>query len=671
MNKYLLAIPFYKNEKFIDEIIRWFKSTAAQIDRELISEVVVINDCPSSEGSEFLQSKCAEIGFLYVKNQENIGYLRTANAAYEKAKLKDVCLILLNSDTIPFPGFLSEINKCFERDSMLGIVSARSNNATICNIYDRSIYYEDERSLQKFQKDSVLFQKYLPDISYVPVVTGFCFAIHRNVIKTFDGFDAIYTVGYEEENDFCIRVSERGYRIGIANKAFVAHLEGKSFELTGVRKTLKEKNAEIIRNKYLFYDNIIENYSNSLTYSLEKRVAKVLDNQKKILIDARVLSPYFNGSNKLIVEYINALVKLDYLVDISVNISAAKFHNLTDSPNINFIQEPSKIYEIGILLGQPMYEPMLWTIPRHSLVSLCIFFDTIAHDCPQLRAENKILDSLWTILPFVYTDISFISEHSHEQFKNKFGTGLAKLHTHLLPINVKSFSSISNTMSSNCALVFGNKFIHKGIDILLSQLPEVSDFKYYILGHATKTTRSDIIFLNPGEISKDHLDELFKKISFSIMPSFAEGFGFPLIETLSYGKPIYCRDIKCYREIIEVIPEEYQSLVRIVEDFFDLNKYKTKKDISYHSVRFDSYEDYVKKIMSDIEVVSSELFFNSLKARYLFIREEKYTKYSFRNVIRNIYSLLLATSFAPYIRYIKKQLFKFKIVSKMLVGEKI
>ena len=74
MSKYLLAIPFYKNEQFIEKIISWFNSPDAAKDRELISEVLVINDCPESEGGAFLQKSCESAGFSYVKNQENMGY---------------------------------------------------------------------------------------------------------------------------------------------------------------------------------------------------------------------------------------------------------------------------------------------------------------------------------------------------------------------------------------------------------------------------------------------------------------------------------------------------------------------------------------------------------------------------------------------------------------------
>lgn len=665
MKKYIIAIPFYKNEDFLDNFVDWYGSDESSSDKNYVHEVLIINDCPDSGDSKKLQSKTSRAGFSYIENPKNIGYLNTVNSAYQYAKAAGLNLMLLNSDTIPFPGFITEINSCFESDAMLGVVSARSNNATICNLYNHVSYYNNDNSIKVYKKDIINFSKYMPQITYVPVATGFCFAIRNEIISIFDGFDQIYTVGYEEENDYCIRISERGFRVGVANRAFVAHLEGQSFGLTGYRKEIQDVNARIIRQRYRYYDSLIANYSQSISCAAQKKVSASCANKVKYFFDLRVLSPCHNGSNKVIIEFIRAFSLLGDAFDVLTHANAADFHDIASISNLRLLTGVSQTYEYGFMIGQPMNIDQLWLCPSVSLISTCIFFDTIAHDCPQLRTENLDLDSIWTVLPYIYTDISFISEHSMNQFRLKFGKNNANLHSHLLPTKFHPVSERTEFESNKVGLVFGNKFHHKGVDMLISELPEEQGTKYYVLGNALITDREDIIYLPPGQISDAKLDSIMKSADFILMPSFAEGFGFPLVEALSYGKPIYCRDIPCYREISRVVDKKYLPLIRFVTDF---SKYKTNYTVPDGLNNFGVPNDckqYVSKVLYDIQRDNpSEKVYSSLKLRYLLMNSNTYAKqiYVPRSsgvlvLLKKIYGFSLRTPLAPIARRVKACLY--------------
>jgi GT2 family glycosyltransferase len=524
--KYIVAIPFYKNENFIENIAVWYESIDSLFDRELIANVIVINDCPDSADSEFLRNKCESIGFTYLENESNIGYLKTVNNAYLMAKNERKNLILLNSDAIPFPGFVNEIDKCFESDDMLGVVSVRSNNATICNLYNHVDYYNENLPLSIYSRDLSIFNKYVKPITYTPVVTGFCFAVRANILRNFDGFDEIFTVGYEEENEFCLRVGERGFRIGIANKAFVVHMEGRSFGLKPGRDEIRHHNSLIIRKLYPQYDAYINNYSTSVDKCVQSKVSQCLANSVKYLVDARVLSTCFNGSNNVITQFIKALSRLKFVVDVLADFNAVEFHGIDNLDGVNYVTKVDGVYEFGFLIGQPMHHDALWTVPLHSIVSTCIFFDTIAHDCPQLRADNLALDSIWQLIPFIYTDVSFISEHSKHQYYLKFGSGSANLHSHLLPIFLNQNAGCYEA-HSNSALVFGNKFSHKGLDIFLKDLNSADGIKYFILGPRIPCSNPNIIFLEPGQTDDVSMNKICCNVDDYLIPSFAEGFGVP------------------------------------------------------------------------------------------------------------------------------------------------
>jgi GT2 family glycosyltransferase len=671
--KYLLFIPFYKNEIYIDNIISWYENYNSVFDRQLIAEVLVVNDCPDSAGSNFLKNKCESAGFKYLQNEFNIGYLETVNNGYKFAKNSDLNLILLNSDTIPFSNFVSEIDKAFESDNMLGVVGARSNNATICNLYNEVDYYDEQKSLSIYSRDLLTFNKYIRPISYTPVVTGFCFAIRCSILQNFKGFDNIFTDGYEEENEFCLRISERGFRVGIANKAFVVHMEGRSFGLKPDRDRIKYDNSLIIRNLYHYFDALIENYSNSIDKCVQSKVSQSLGNDVKYLVDARVLSSCFNGSNNVITQFIKALSELKFVVDVLADKNAFEFHGIDNLDGVNYITKVNCIYEFGFLIGQPMNHDTLWVVPLHSLVSTCIFFDTIAHDCPQLRVDNIYLDSIWRMIPFIYTDISFISEHSKQQYYLKFGSGFANLHSHLLPI---LFNQVTwcDEVSTKSALVFGNKFTHKGLDIFLQDLNIVDDVMYYVLGPRIPCSNPNVIFLEPGQTDDVSLKNICSKVDYFLFPSYAEGFGFPLLEAITYRKPIYCRNIACYREIAKSLSFQNKNLVRFVDNFKCIDKFFVEQDESSREHYFVDYTSYLMKILESIQNRSSNDFNDLLILRQQLINTS-FNSHApnvvvpsslLLNFLIKIYRFLLTTPIGGAVRSFKNYLFSFPFILNIL-----
>lgn len=69
----------------------------------------------------------------------------------------------------------------------------------------------------------------------------------------------------------------------------------------------------------------------------------------------------------------------------------------------------------------------------------------------------------------------------------------------------------------------------------------------YILQESQKN--SNIVFIN--NISQQELIRIYNESNILILPSFYEGFGFPLLEAMSCGVPILCSDIEPFVEIAQ------------------------------------------------------------------------------------------------------------------------
>lgn len=166
---------------------------------------------------------------------ENGGFVKTANAGLRATKGDAV---LLNSDTLPTPGWHQALSRCLASSEAIATATPWSNNGEIVSIpeFCRANPMPDApnrigRALQ------TLFAEERP-VSYpeMPTAVGFCMAISRRVLDEIGLFDAQqFGLGYGEENDFSQRAIAAGYRNVLCPDAYVAHRGNASFGPRGLQ----------------------------------------------------------------------------------------------------------------------------------------------------------------------------------------------------------------------------------------------------------------------------------------------------------------------------------------------------------------------------------------------------------------------------------------------------
>jgi GT2 family glycosyltransferase len=191
-------------------------------------------------------------GFEYTRNPANLGFVGNCNRAVLDLDTTGNDVLLLNSDTIPMPGFLDEMTAVLASDDAIGVVCARSDNATIASFpYAR----RNPRATLAPRRTRELHgrTKYLlPRHTVSPVAMGFCFLIRREMVDRFGLFDPVFSPGYGEENDFCLRINEEGFTSVLANRALVLHAGSTSF--SGDRgPSLRLEHERILLERYPFY----------------------------------------------------------------------------------------------------------------------------------------------------------------------------------------------------------------------------------------------------------------------------------------------------------------------------------------------------------------------------------------------------------------------------------
>ena len=265
---FIIVIPVFNAATFVKKCLN------SVLETTLSCEILIVDDCSTDlQTLDLLESLKSNSRIRIVKNNDNLGFVKSANIGFSQSRGKHV--LLLNSDTVVFGNWLSRISNHFTSNPSAWTVTPLSNAATIF-----SVPFSSETSLSvdaSYALDNFLSRKFVNNtkIVYAPTCHGFCVAIHKDALKNIGGFnESIFGKGYGEENDFSMKVAEAGYRNVIATDTLVHHFGSKSFGdekselsranmqaliklhpnyLKSVRLFLEERNFELIRSLALIY----------------------------------------------------------------------------------------------------------------------------------------------------------------------------------------------------------------------------------------------------------------------------------------------------------------------------------------------------------------------------------------------------------------------------------
>jgi GT2 family glycosyltransferase len=165
-------------------------------------------------------------GYLLIRNNTNLGFVKAVNQGMRAAENSYVCL--LNNDAYVKDGWLTSLTETVESGpASIGIANPTSN---------------------VFGKDST--DGAASEFQELDSARGFCMLIKREVIRKIGLFDEIYGMGYFEEKDFSRRAIEAGY-ISIRSKAsFVEHKDRLSFDKLSDREEVFKRNEDIYNKRW-------------------------------------------------------------------------------------------------------------------------------------------------------------------------------------------------------------------------------------------------------------------------------------------------------------------------------------------------------------------------------------------------------------------------------------
>lgn len=214
-------------------------------------EIIVIDNASKDSSVEWLKK---QPDIRLIKNDWNAGFSVGCNQGMEIAEGSEI--LLLNSDTIVTPNWLTNLCTALYSRSDIGAVGCMTNYSI--NGQQMEGPYQDIDGLEKFTRefnksDSSKWVRKL-------LLIGFCFLLKREVYEKIGPLDEIFTPGNFEDDDYSLRIWQAGYEILLCKDTYIHHFGNASFisgkshaerkEKAEKYNELIDRHAKIFRNKW-------------------------------------------------------------------------------------------------------------------------------------------------------------------------------------------------------------------------------------------------------------------------------------------------------------------------------------------------------------------------------------------------------------------------------------
>ncbi|WP_278312755.1 glycosyltransferase [Lolliginicoccus levis] len=238
-----------------DDVVRCYESFLRETDPR--TPLLVIDDASPDERvvtvlEGLMQRLGAAHAVVVLRQAKNLGFVRSANNAFDIARGRDV--VILNSDTIVGPEWLPRLQSAARASSTIATATALTNHGTIASVSADGKPASTIPGGHDPREAAILVARAAARTwPRLPTGVGHCLYITRRALDVVGGFDEEFSPGYGEEVDFCQRALAHGLQHVVADDVFIYHRGGASFGESPRKRQLQAGHERIIAQRYPFY----------------------------------------------------------------------------------------------------------------------------------------------------------------------------------------------------------------------------------------------------------------------------------------------------------------------------------------------------------------------------------------------------------------------------------
>jgi O-antigen biosynthesis protein len=183
-------------------------------------------------------------GLKVIANAKNLGFAAGNNIGIQAARGKNI--VLLNNDTIVSPSWLKRLHCHAQKIGKVGIIGPSTNTEP-----GQALYGVRYNGLSEFfSLNNSIGKSNAGQWELAEKISGLCMYIPRPVIDRVGLLSEEYGIGYFEDDDYCFRVHDAGFRTIWAKDVYVHHFGSVSFENS--KSLSREKHLQNGMSQFIF-----------------------------------------------------------------------------------------------------------------------------------------------------------------------------------------------------------------------------------------------------------------------------------------------------------------------------------------------------------------------------------------------------------------------------------
>ena len=585
-NQPVVIIPIFNS---YDDVVRcyeaYFRNTPVDVP------LLVVDDRgwdrrPFQVLREIFDSAAPKHDVVVLEQISNKGFLLTMNDAFVAAGRADI--VILNSDVIVGPQWLSRMREAAYSSSTVATVTALTNHGTIVSVPKRNIATDDVPNGLSVDEAARRVAAGSPKLRpRIPTAIGHCTYVKRAVLDVVGPFDPAFSPGYGEEVDFSQRALAAGFEHVVADDVFVFHKGGSSFGRSIEMDRRKFEHEQIIQNRYPYYGPWVRRVAGD-DYS--PLAASLLAARRSlqglvVAIDGMCLGPLPAGTQVVVVETARALAQRadvhEVIVYTPLTVPDYVSQAFAGEPKITIRRTAGLQQQVGEK-AHVAYRPyqvrdadeLEWLrgIGDRVVVNQ---LDLIAyHDAAYFSRDQawRAYRDLAKLSAFAVDGLTYLSEHSRDAARAE---GLLPAdkpnrviycgteHTALVPV-ASAQPPGTESAGTGFILCLGVSYLHRqgwhgSLVLAGAQPPDGSSLAAearFLLEHPELAE----FVVNLGMISEAEKVWLYQNAGLALYPTISEGFGLIPFEAAHFGVP--CLSTR-QGSLVEVLPDD----IPVIEDF--------------------------------------------------------------------------------------------------------